>query len=225
MKRPAALLLSFATFHAAGYFTATAIFLAGQIPGKIAGDNIDDKIKIRLVLNVLYALCFLVAGIGLMNKHILYHSSIVAIVVLVFASYIISLRYPLKIDYYRNANNRLFFAYLLPRTDPETLKRELISKLSSDNLYKEVSLSGLAMALGIRPYQLSHFINNYLEMSFSDLINSYRVEEAKKEVLSRPEATILAIAYESGFNSKASFNRAFKKFTGLTPSEFRDRHK
>src|SRR4030067_87145 len=59
MKRPAALLLSFATFHAAGYFTATAIFLAGQIPGKIAGDNIDDKIKIRLVLNVLYALCFL----------------------------------------------------------------------------------------------------------------------------------------------------------------------
>jgi AraC-like DNA-binding protein len=226
LKMPLVPLLSLSIFCSAGYFVATVIFLARQIPGKINGDNIDNKIMIRMALNILFAVCFLVAGIGQMNNRHIYHLSIASNIVFVLASYIISLRYPLKIDYYKNIKNRLFFAYFLPRTDPETLKREMTSKLLSDDLYKdEVTLASLAMSLHIRPHQLSHFINNYLNMSFSDLINSYRVEEAKKEILSKPEATILAIAYESGFNSKASFNRAFKKFTGLTPSEFRDHHK
>jgi AraC-like DNA-binding protein len=53
------------------------------------------------------------------------------------------------------------------------------------------------------------------------LINSYRVNEAKALLINEPQDTILDIAYAAGFNSKASFNRIFKKVTGMTPSEYR----
>ena len=220
------LLMSVTVFHAAGYFFTSMIYLAKQLPGKIAGENIDIKIKMRLVLNVLFAICFLMAGAGLLINFFLYLISAALSVVLVLVSYIISLRYPLKIDYYKNIKNRMFFTQLLPETDPEKLKEELNNLLLSDNIYKEdLTLPKLAATLGIKTYQLSHFINNYIEMSFADFINTYRVEDAKKKILTSQDVTILNIAYESGFNSKASFNRAFKKFTGLTPSDFRNINK
>ena len=59
-------------------------------------------------------------------------------------------------------------------------------------------------------------------MTFFDFVNSYRVDEVKAR-LSGPDAknfTLLGIAYDSGFNSKSSFNSIFKKFTDLTPSQF-----
>ncbi|NJO89382.1 MAG: helix-turn-helix transcriptional regulator, partial [Chloroflexia bacterium] len=57
---------------------------------------------------------------------------------------------------------------------------------------------------------------------FSDYINSYRIEAFIKTVKSKPDDgdTYLSIAYNVGFNSKSSFNRAFKKHTGFTPSEY-----
>ena len=62
-----------------------------------------------------------------------------------------------------------------------------------------------------------------LGKSFFDLINSYRIEEAKK-MIKEPEdekMTISEVMYKVGFNSKSSFNTAFKKYTGLTPSEYK----
>ena len=61
-------------------------------------------------------------------------------------------------------------------------------------------------------------------VNFYDFINKYRVEEAKKLLIEDiHNYKILAIAYEVGFNSKATFNRVFKKFTELTPSEFKEK--
>jgi YesN/AraC family two-component response regulator len=60
-------------------------------------------------------------------------------------------------------------------------------------------------------------------MSFTDFINSYRVEAAKCALLSQENRKIIHVAYDTGFNNKVSFNNAFKKFTGLSPSQFRDR--
>ena len=66
-------------------------------------------------------------------------------------------------------------------------------------------------------------INERLIQSFSVFINTYRVEEAKRHLLDTKKRhySILAIAEEVGFNSKSSFNAAFRKYTNLTPSEFR----
>jgi len=70
---------------------------------------------------------------------------------------------------------------------------------------------------------LSQIINENFNRNFYDLINEYRVKEVKKCLSNQKynNFTLLGIAYECGFNSKASFNGVFKKFTGLTPSEFK----
>jgi AraC-like DNA-binding protein len=58
------------------------------------------------------------------------------------------------------------------------------------------------------------------------LVNTYRVEEVKKRLasLQDKDKTILNIAFDAGFNTKTSFNRVFKKFTRMTPSQYRKRY-
>ncbi len=85
-----------------------------------------------------------------------------------------------------------------------------------------VSLNSLAEQLGIPSRQLSQLINEKLDKSFYDLINFYRIEEAKRQLSDESgDKSILEIIYDIGFNTKSSFNRAFKKETGMTPSEFK----
>jgi AraC-like DNA-binding protein len=90
-------------------------------------------------------------------------------------------------------------------------------------LDSELTLPGLADRVGIPAYQLSQVINEALGANFFDFVNGYRVMEAKRLLgdPSKSAYTILAIAEESGFNSKSAFNAAFKRFAGQTPSEFR----
>jgi len=85
-----------------------------------------------------------------------------------------------------------------------------------------LTINLLSEAIDIPSHHLSQLINDKLNQNFFDFINQYRVNEAKVKLLDpgNKHLTILGIAFDSGFNSKASFNRIFKKFTGLTPSEF-----
>jgi AraC-like DNA-binding protein len=85
------------------------------------------------------------------------------------------------------------------------------------------SLEALSAETKIGITKLSSIINSNTSHHFSDYINSFRVENAKKYLIA-PEYsnyTIVAIGLESGFNSKSTFYMAFKKFTNKTPSEFR----
>ena len=91
-------------------------------------------------------------------------------------------------------------------------------------LKSDLKISELADSLTVPYYQLSQLINDEFLVNFYDFINKYRVEEAKKLLIEDTNNyKILAIAYEVGFNSKATFNRVFKKFTDLTPSEFKEK--
>jgi AraC-like DNA-binding protein len=90
-------------------------------------------------------------------------------------------------------------------------------------LEPELTLEQLASQLSLKPRLLSQVINEMLGKNFYDFINHYRIEEAER-LLTNPKdkkITILEVLYEVGFNSKSSFNSLFKKYTGLTPSEFR----
>jgi AraC-like DNA-binding protein len=90
----------------------------------------------------------------------------------------------------------------------------------------ELSLRKLSDSVSIPIRLLLQLINGNLESNFYDFINSYRIETAKKLlIISEKEKTISEIFYESGFNSKSSFNAAFKKETGMTPSEFRNKNR
>ena len=85
-----------------------------------------------------------------------------------------------------------------------------------------LTLFELSKQIEFAPSQLSAIINQQGKSNFFDFINTYRVEEVKERIQNKEylTKTLLAIAYDSGFNSKASFNRVFKNMTGMTPREF-----
>lgn len=91
-------------------------------------------------------------------------------------------------------------------------------------LDENISLKNLADELLILPVHLSIIINERLNKNFYNFINEYRIREviAQLKKDSNKEMNILTIALQSGFNSKSSFNSTFKKFTGKTPSEYRN---
>ncbi len=109
-----------------------------------------------------------------------------------------------------------------------TLSKKLKNLMEADKpfLNPELTLPDLAKLINIPTYQLSQIINDSLSMNFFDFVNQYRVEEVKKLLkdASKNNLTILAVAFESGFSSKSAFNKAFKKFTGTTPSAFKKSH-
>lgn len=113
---------------------------------------------------------------------------------------------------------------LSPEKKDEYLKK-IIEVLEKDKIFMEenITLRKLSKTLSIPTHHLSQVINEKLQKNFNDLINSNRIEEAKRKLLESDahETSILEIAYEVGFNSKSVFNRAFKKYTGMTPSQFR----
>jgi AraC-like DNA-binding protein len=98
---------------------------------------------------------------------------------------------------------------------------ELYLKETEAYTNPDITIIMLADGLNSPVERFSEAINKVLKKSFFDLINEKRVEKAKL-LLSKKlnEMTIEGIAYEAGFNSRASFYRAFKKYTSLTPSEY-----
>lgn len=90
-------------------------------------------------------------------------------------------------------------------------------------LNPELTLPELAKLMNITYHQLSRFINENKKTNFNDLINEMRIDEVKEQLLLKDnqKLTIEAIGLKVGFNSKAAFYNAFKKFTNSTPSAFR----
>jgi AraC-like DNA-binding protein len=101
----------------------------------------------------------------------------------------------------------------------------LMRLIQVEEIYKDESLTlyKLAGMLKVSPNHLSQVINSTTGRNFFDFINFYRIECVKKILAfkEKEHLTMLGIAYDCGFNSKAAFHRAFKKFTGVTPTEYK----
>ena len=105
-------------------------------------------------------------------------------------------------------------------------QNKLLHLLEEEKLYRQenITLMSLAKELDIPPRYLSQIVNERMNKNFRDLINGYRIEEAKTLLTAPPgkkDYSILEIAFEVGFNSKEVFNRSFKKYTGMTPTQFK----
>jgi AraC-like DNA-binding protein len=115
---------------------------------------------------------------------------------------------------------------LLGEDKLERSKSRLIKLVETEKPYldSQLTLKELSKKLGVNSSVLSHIINKGFGKNFNDFINEYRINEVKKSLQGEAagDETFLNIAFESGFNSKATFNRAFKKFTGLTPKEYQE---
>ncbi len=117
------------------------------------------------------------------------------------------------------SNDRLQEKHL---KDFQEIRLEIIQ--NGKFLDPDLTLEKLAQQQTVSSGHLSRIINRYGNKSFNDFINELRVEQAKV-LLSDPDYdpyTIVSIGLECGFNSKSTFYSAFKKFTSLTPSQYRD---
>jgi AraC-like DNA-binding protein len=106
-------------------------------------------------------------------------------------------------------------------------KKEIEKLLTEDKIFKNNGLSVQDMAdkLGIPRQYLTEILNAHMKIGFQELLSQYRVEEFIKYLNDKDyrNYTLMAIANEVGFSSKTTFNTAFKKITGMTPSEYKKR--
>jgi YesN/AraC family two-component response regulator len=104
------------------------------------------------------------------------------------------------------------------------IKKELAVLMETQLLFErpDLTLTEVAKKLNTNSVVLSKVVNQHFGLNFNDYINQYRVNAVIKriELPQYKNQTLLAIAFDSGFNSKATFNRAFKKFTNKNPKDF-----
>ena len=97
--------------------------------------------------------------------------------------------------------------------------------MSDQQLFKnqDLTLTSLAKAIEEKPYLTTRYLNQIKGKKFSDFVNELRIEELKSLLTdpSNEQYTLLGLAFEVGFNSKASFNRAVKKLTGQSPKHLK----
>ncbi len=112
------------------------------------------------------------------------------------------------------------------RNFEEELERRLDFLLHQERIFiiPDLTLQELSRRMQIKSAALSGFLSASLGRNFNDVVNEHRVEEMKRLIrdpTTDPKATLMELAYQSGFNSKATFNRIFKEMTGMTPKAFK----
>ncbi|MES2653233.1 MAG: helix-turn-helix domain-containing protein [Bacteroidota bacterium] len=221
------------------YFTA--VFMLLRKAKKLylenyAGTNVNSYnwlFQFTSVLTILYLLAIL-KNIFKFSDYP-YISEWIKIGILVFHLFIIcwylfkALNHP---GLFRNIDSKLKLVSDLileeKKIEPETLNEDLL-KLKKymieekSFLNPDLTIQDISKAMSVPVRELSVLINHQLGQHFYDFVNTYRIENAM-EILkdsSKTKVTILEILYEVGFNSKSSFNTAFKKHTGNTPTNYR----
>ncbi|MBS1529210.1 MAG: ABC transporter permease [Bacteroidetes bacterium] len=117
----------------------------------------------------------------------------------------------------------------LPKPVPAAELKEKgvwLKRAMEANLYHrepELTLSSLAEKLGIHPHELSRTINIALKKNFNDFVNEYRIRDVitKMQEPAYSRMTLEGIGFDSGFNSKSTFNRTFRLMTGNSPAEYK----
>lgn len=106
----------------------------------------------------------------------------------------------------------------------ELWKTKILQLILDEKIYKnpKLTLANLSEKLATNSKNVSNVINSGFELNFNEFINYYRIEAVKEKLINgeHKTTTLLGIAFDCGFNSKATFNRAFKKSTSLSPKEF-----
>ncbi len=142
----------------------------------------------------------------------------------IIAWFFAGVRYPGFITSFRKEVKALQYQRSLMRgLNVDMLRNRLEDLMGEEKIFRneELTLADVAQMLSVTSHQLSELLNRYNGEHFNVYINRYRVGEAKELLTSSPDLSITTIAYRVGFNSKSAFYRAFSRFTGVSPTEFR----
>lgn len=151
------------------------------------------------------------------------------LIILIYSIAFMGVRFPIMVSSESNTliikRTPKYKTSSLSQGDIDSKKQTLIRYMAQEQpfLDSDLKIEGLGKALNIPTHHLSQIINQEFEKSFQDFINQYRVEAFKTRIIDPKNSnkTILAIALDSGFSSKSSFNRIFKTHTGITPNAFK----
>ncbi|MGE8554514.1 MAG: helix-turn-helix domain-containing protein [Chryseobacterium jejuense] len=174
------------------------------------------------------------------HQLLIFINSFLEIIALIVTSWFVlkALKYP---EFFRGVDTQLqlihdFNNETLPKTKSEnqqnpdeniTIQLELLKKYMTEEkpyLDPALTVQSLAVQMNMPSRELSILINSNMNQHFFDFVNKYRIENAMELLTnhSKKDCTVLEILYQVGFNSKSSFNTAFKKHTALTPTEYRN---
>lgn len=103
------------------------------------------------------------------------------------------------------------------------IREQLLALMERDKIFlqRDLMQKDVADKLATSVHYLSQVLNERMGVSFPDFVNRLRIEEAKRMLSAGDDSKIESIALDTGFNNKVSFNKSFKKFTGLTPSQYK----
>lgn len=181
-------------------------------------------------IHILYVITYTAYGILIINSvntGFLYELSIAAMALMVlYVGYSANIQPDVFSGAY-SYSNRLFPKYeksgLTPSLSLE-LKENLLHLFAHERIYKEnsISLDMVAQKLNTTRHNTSQIINEHFKVSFHEFVNMYRIKEAKELLLddTSRKLNIINVAYEVGYNNKVTFNKAFKKDTQLTPTQY-----
>nr|WP_299384553.1 helix-turn-helix domain-containing protein [Allomuricauda sp.] len=181
-------------------------------------------------IHILYVITYAAYGLLIINNvqsGFLYDISVASMALMViYVGYSANIQPDVFSGAY-DYTNRLFPKYeksgLTPSLSLE-LKENLIYLFGHEKIYKEnnISLDMVAQKLNTTRHNTSQVINEHFNVGFHEFVNMYRIKEAKQLLLEDKSRrlNIINVAYEVGYNNKVTFNKAFKKDTQLTPSQY-----
>ena len=204
-------------------------------------ENFSDteKVKFDWLRNFLYvySFVFVLSGAFDLTDSFVFNLSYIQYfyfeLVLALATYYLAVA-----GYLRSAPSELRFSLvaktektqtrkaILSETEFQKLKTKLQNLMEDEKpfLNSQLTLGDLAKQLGVNSSVLSRIVNSGFEKNFNDFINEYRINEFKQKLRNGRDENLnlLGIAFDCGFNSKATFNRAFKKFANSSPKDFQE---
>ena len=180
---------------------------------------------IAVSLLQIYDVFFLIMNyLGKTGGHLLKNIRLLITVIINYSIAFAAIKYPERLFPQFKRELDKYKSSKLTDEEMERIESILQSITINEQLYlnNNIKLKDFSDKLNVSQHSISQTLNLKLGCSFYDYINKFRIEKAKEILKSDgvEKYTFLHIAYESGFNSKSSFNRAFKKHTGITPSEF-----
>ena len=188
---------------------------------------------ITILFFVAYILMFITGGIQVFGRMATFQPTIVSYVGLTIFAFLISfygIRQPILFGLVLNDDEKRESSRYersgLSEADSKEYLTRLQNYLQDEKPYfkSELTIHDLSNELDISRHHLTQVINKKLNKNFYTFINEYRLEEFKIRIKDPKyqNLTVLAIAYDSGFNSKSTFNDFFKKVTGMTPSQYKN---
>lgn len=120
--------------------------------------------------------------------------------------------------------SRKISATFIPAQTVDKAISSLTNAMQADKLYldPELTVEKVGQHVQLPPKTVSFVLNQHLQKSFSTFVNEYRIEAVKKQLTNpiNQHLTLTGIAFECGFNSQATFQRAFRQMTGVSPKEY-----